>query len=172
MQKLFLLALLSMLSLSLYSSESETITHIVKRDRLVKSGNVYLTTQNIQSEEFTLKIDYNLSVSILFISRNLKGSKEIELPTELLDPYGYEALEEVGSREVDRARIVHRGRYQSGVYYDCHIIKVIPKGNKGWEGEFTYCPTVPSIGFIKTAITIHKVPFVGRHTIHSVIKGY
>ncbi|MCO4794247.1 MAG: hypothetical protein KC493_11065 [Bacteriovoracaceae bacterium] len=170
MFKLFILVALAFLSLNLHSFENESITHIVQKDNLVKSGKVVLSTQNIQSETFTLNISYNLKVSVFFITRNIKGTKNIELPSDFLDPYGYEELQEVGVRDDERARIVYKGRFQSALYYDCHTIHIYPKDNKGWDGEFTYCPTVPSIGFIRTAITMHKVPFVGRHTVQSKIQ--
>lgn len=171
MFKLLLLVMLPVVSLSAFSVEGESITHIVQKDNLVKNGNVVLTSKNVRVDIFTLQIDYNLSVGMLFLNRNLRGTKNIELPSKLLDPYGYEELEQARMMENEKAEIYHWGRHQSAMNYDCHVIKVIPKGNKGWDGIFTYCPTVPSIGFIKTAITIHKVPFVGRHTINSKISG-
>lgn len=171
MLKSILFVVLAFFFLSTFSANAESITHIVQKDKLVKRGNVVLTSKNVGSEFFTLQIDYNLSVGMLVFSRNLKGSKNIQLPAKLLDPYGYEELEQAGSLENEKAKIFHRGRHQSSIYYDCHVIKVIPKGNKGWDGIFAYCPTVPSTGFIKTAITIHKVSFVGKHTIQSKISG-
>ena len=172
MLKSILFVVLPVFFLSTFSANAESITHIVQKDKLVKRGNVVLTSKNVGLEFFTLQIDYNLSVGMLLFSRNLKGSKDIQLPAKLLDPYGYEELEQAGSLENKKAKIFHDGRHQSSLYYDCHVIKVIPKENKGWDGVFTYCPAVPSIGFIKTAISIHKVPFVGRHTIFSKISGF
>lgn len=169
MNKLYLLLTLPLFSFIVSAAGIESISHTVQRDSLIKSGKVVLTTKNIQADSFTLQIDYEVKASMFFISRDFKGTKNIELPSDFLDPYGYEELEEAGVRNDKRAKIVHKGRTQSGIYYDCHIIQILPKDGKGWDGIFTYCPSVPSIGFIKTAITIHKVPFVGRQTLHSVI---
>ncbi len=169
MYKLFLLVTLTLFSSLSLAAGNESITHIVQRDSLVKSGNVVLTTRNIGSETFTLQIDYNVKASAFFITRDFKGTKNIDLPIDFLDPYGYQELEEQRVRDDSRAKIVHKGRYQSGLYYDCHVIHIFPKDGKNWDGIFTYCPSVPSIGFIKTEITMRKIPWIGTHTIRSVI---
>lgn len=171
MMKLFAAIIAVLFVLPTFAFQSETIAHDVDKDNLVKRGVVYLTTKEFKQESFTLELKYRISVSFLFINKEFKGVKNIELPTKYLEPYGYEELEEAGRIQDSQATMIHMGRLDLPNHYDCHKVKLIPRdSSKNWNGIFTYCSDIGSIGFARSQINMREIPYVGSHTVYSRIR--
>jgi hypothetical protein len=157
-------------TLPLLAGVTETITHDVQKDRLVRQGVVRITTKNILSETFTMEINYKIKAKFLFFERNLDGTTSIELPVKYLNPYGYQELEEAGSLIEDEATLVHLGKKNLPGHYDCHKVRITPKKDNKWVGVFTYCQDIPSIGFARTQILMRGIPVVGSHTVYTKLR--
>lgn len=170
MTKLLTAMIAVLFVLPVLADKPQTITHDVQKDNLVKRGVVYLKTTDLKDDVFTLELKYTISVSFFFMSKEFKGVKNIDLPTKYLEPYGYEDLEEVGRTQDSQATLVHMGRIDLPNYYDCHRVKIIPNGGKDWDGIFTYCPGIGSVGFARTQINMRGIPLVGSHTVYSRIR--
>lgn len=166
-----LLAALSAASvaLSLFAYTPESITHKVKKDNLVKKGTIRITSKEVKEETFTLELKYSILAKVLFFERVLEGTKSVELSTRYLSPYGYEELEEAGRLEDEKITVIHMGRKNLPNHYDCHVVKIIPKKDRKWDGIFTYCQDIPSIGFARTQIQMREIPWVGEHTVYTYI---
>lgn len=159
-----------LIALPVFAFQSESIKHIIQKDRIVKRGVVNLTTKEFKDETFSLEIKYRITASVLFMTKTFDGTTKVELPIKFLEPYGYEDLEEVGRTRDANATIIHLGRVRVPNFYDCHRVKIIPTDrSKNWDGIFTYCPGVESIGFARTQINMRNIPYVGSHTVYSRI---
>ncbi len=169
--KKFLAALCAALVvLPLIAGIQETIVHDVRKDKLIRSGTIKISTKEIKSESFTMELKYKIVAKVLFWEKVLEGVKGVELPVRYLSPYGYEELEEEGRITDDKITVIHMGRKNLPNHYDCHVIKIIPKEDKKWDGIFTYCQDIPSMGFARTKINMREIPYVGSHTVYSRVR--
>lgn len=167
----FLAALSAVLvALPLFASTTETIIHDVRKDRLVKSGTIYISTKEVKAETFTMELKYSVVAKVLFFERVLEGTKAVELPVRYLSPYGYEELEEQGRISDKKITAIHMGRKNLPNHYDCHVIKIIPRNDTKWDGVFTYCQDIASIGFARVQMNMRKIPYVGSHTVYSRLR--
>lgn len=159
-----------LVALPLFAFTPETITHDVRKDKLVKRGVIHITTKDIKDESFTMELKYSVVAKVFFFERVLEGTKAIELPIRYLNPYGYEELEDVGRITDDNITAIHMGRRNLPNHYDCHVVKIVPKKDRKWDGVFTYCQDIPSTGFARVQMNMREIPYVGRHTVFSRIR--
>ncbi|MBK26228.1 MAG: hypothetical protein CME70_19675 [Halobacteriovorax sp.] len=152
------------------SMGSETIIHDVKKDKLIKSGTIHISTKNIGAEVFTMELKYKIVAKLLFWERVLEGVKGVELPVRYLSAYGYEELEEQGQITDEKITVIHMGRKNLPNHYDCHVIKIVPKKETNWDGLFTYCQDIPSMGFARVKLNMREIPYVGAHTVYSRLR--
>jgi hypothetical protein len=169
MIKFFAALSAALVALPLIASTPEVITHNVQKDSLVKRGTVHIITKQIKDESFVMELRYSIVAKVLFFERVLDGTKSVELSSRYLSPYGYEELEEAGRMEDEKITVIHMGRKNLPNHYDCHVIKIIPKKERRWDGVFTYCQDIPSVGFARTKINMREIPWVGEHTVHTRI---
>lgn len=150
-------------------STTEILTHNAVPDKIIKSGAMVITSEQISTTEFKLKLKYKLKAKIFIFKKTIEGEQIELLPIKFLYNYGYLELEETGSMIYKNIELTHVKRINLENYEDCHEVHLRPLTNKKWEGNIVYCPGVQSIGFAKTNLTYNKVPFIGQHTLTTVL---
>jgi hypothetical protein len=172
MNKIIQILGLGLLLLAINANASETIVHDVIRDRLVKHGVIRITVEDhqVSSDVVNMSINYNIKVKFLFITKNLKGTKKIELPAIYLTPYGYEELEQQGTLKHEKVTATHLGRVNIANHYDCHKIKIVPLKQRDWDGDFVYCQDIRSLGFAQVKVNLRNIPVIGSHSVMSRLR--
>lgn len=164
----FLALLLMCVALSAHAkSYSSGITHSVQKDNLADKGTVHIQYRPLDEQSFEAKFNYDFSYSFLFIKRNYKGAEVQAIPNSFLTEEGYLELERTKRFEDDRVTLTYLKRANWREYYDCHMIKIVPKVSVRWEGKFIYCPDLPETGIAQMQLTVKKIPFLGEHTFIS-----
>ncbi|MBT7611254.1 MAG: hypothetical protein HN576_15955 [Bacteriovoracaceae bacterium] len=172
MKKIILILSLILVLFSLTATASEIIVHDVIKDRLVKHGviRIMVDDNQVSSDIVKMSINYNIKVKFLFFTKNLKGTKSIDFPSDYLTPYGYEDLEEQGSLRHEKVIVTHLGRVKISNHSGCHKIKIVPIKQRDWDGVFVYCQDIRSLGFARVRVNLKDIPVIGSHTVYSRLR--
>jgi hypothetical protein len=170
MIKVILLLSVLLMSAKIYSDDSNTITHDVIKDRLVKKGVIKISAFDKNAETIVLNMDYDILIKNFFISKRFKGNKNVDFPAKFLTPYGYQELEQVGQITTDKVIAKHLARVKIANHYDCQKIQITPRKKKDWDGIFVYCADIKSLGFARVEIRLKQLPFIGSHIIHTRLR--
>lgn len=173
--RLFSLCCLVLLGVSLSAFANNDINfkeglwHDVVPGDFAKKGTIYIQTRDLEEETqfFQARFKYDFDYKFLFFNRNLSGEKVVDMPIRFQTEQGFIDLERESVYEDDRVTLTHKGRLDWAPYYDCHLIRLVPKTSEKWEGSFIYCPDVPKSGISEMRLTVKKIPLVGRKTIIS-----
>lgn len=147
----------------------EQIIHKAVPDRIITSGKLLITTEDLNSEEFVVTLDYEVKARVFFFSKTIKGRSVEVLPMKFRFSYGYEELEETGSMIYKKIQLTHVKRFMQERFGQCHMVHLKPLSHDKWEGNLAFCAEVPGAGFATTELTYKKVPILGRHTMHTVL---
>lgn len=101
----------------------------------------------------------------------LKGSYQLDIPSEFSREEGYLALENQKSREWGPLILSHQGRVDFYHWTNCHCIEVQLKNGKA-QGEILFHPEMSGCGWIRISLTIHsKLPLLQNYNLEAIVKN-
>lgn len=164
---LFLLAL----CLQFNSFSVETLNHVVSRGKHHKGGKIQLFIKEQTDDSFVATIDYKVKKKfyVPVNEKHLSGKIDQALPMIFSTKEGYLKLEEMKEIEIDQATLKFVGRESIGPYYDTFKIQILPASKK-WRGMLWYHPSVPSVGWLRTELTLLTIPIVSPYKVQSNLK--
>ncbi|MCP4911540.1 MAG: hypothetical protein GY909_00365 [Oligoflexia bacterium] len=174
------ISLFSLISISLVAGfQSEKILHTLRKDGIVREGNMKIYYSDVDVDNVKVHIDYRFVYRILFSNKVKQGVEVETIPRKYTTLDGFLDLEREGEFRNKDVIMSHFGRIDytaknGRTYYDCHKVKLIPvrtDKKMTWDALFTYCPEVPSVGWAHVALTIKRIPFLGSKTVYSDYQG-
>lgn len=155
-----------------FIDDALTINHDMERGRLHKSGELKISKLNLNPREFIVSLRYKIKPKLFvpFPKKHRTGGIDQVLPIEFATPEGYRLLERDGKLENDKATLIFEGRESFGKYAGTYKVKVLPASGKWWA-YIWYHKGVTATGWLKIALTIRKIKFVGAYTIKSNLRG-
>jgi len=162
---------LLVLCFSLNSFSAEVLHHKVSRGKHHKGGEIKLFIKEQSADSFIATIDYKVKKKfyVPVSAKHLSGHLDQALPMIFSTKEGYLQLQEMKEIKIDEATLKFIGRESIGRYYDTYKIQILPD-NKKWRGMLWYHPSVASVGWLKTELTLLTIPIIGPYKVQSTIK--
>lgn len=161
--KTLILILSLFITTNLYAAGESAYYEILK-GKLHRGGSATVTVLP-DPDNFVVDLSYKINKKALVPvpDKHLSGKTIVELPIQYRDERGYLELEEKGSVEIKKARLVYQKRVDVAQYKGAHQILILPSNGKS-KTQIIYHPDAPALGWLRV-----KVIFVSDI---SLLNGY
>ncbi|OUR97329.1 hypothetical protein A9Q84_13475 [Halobacteriovorax marinus] len=161
---LFLFVLLFQLN----SFSAEKLIHKISKGKHHKGGKIELFVKERTEDSFVATIAYQIKKKfyVPISDSKLMGNVDQPLPLVFSTKEGYIQLETEKSMKVNKATLKFIARESVGRYYDTYKIEILPD-NKKWKAMLWYHPSISSVGWLKTELTLLNIPVLGAYRVKS-----
>jgi len=157
-------------SMNLLAAE-DTAHYEILKGKLHRGGSATVKVLP-DSDNFVVDLNYKIQKKALVPvpDKHLSGKTTVELPIQYRDERGYLELEEKGTVEIEKARLVYQKRVNVAEYKDAHQILILPSNGKS-KTQIIYHPDAPALGWLRVkVIFVSDIPLLNGYEAEMRLK--